>query len=255
MSSSRVWMMGSVALVAALAAVGVGLNGYRSSPRLPELPQPLTPATAATPGAASDPLAPRLFDRSAPIRVHVAGAVRRPGVYGLSAWARVEDALKKAGGAATGADLDAINLADRLRDGEQVRFPYRGRPEPLAVHPPTPAPLPVPATLGGQRAGRYPFAPAALPLAAAGRGSGGSGGAAAGSTAGGAGGLFPTPINLNTATREQLDQVPGIGPATAERIIAHREQHGPFQRPEDLLQVDGIGPGRFAQLRGVVGAP
>jgi competence protein ComEA len=105
-----------------------------------------------------DPNAPRLFDRSEPIRIHVAGAVRRPGVYSLPAWARVVDAVKKAGGATSEADLDAINLADHLQDAEQLRVPLKGRRGPLTAHQPTPEPPPLSPTAGGHGLGRYPFA-------------------------------------------------------------------------------------------------
>src|ERR671916_819100 len=127
------WIMGTLAATAAVAAVGVTGWGIRSTPGA------LTPRTETRPSAGrdEDPLAPRLFDQSGPIRVHVAGAVKKPGVYSLPAWARVIDAVKKAGGATASAALDRINLADPVRDGEQVRIPVRGRAERLEAHHPT----------------------------------------------------------------------------------------------------------------------
>ena len=130
--------------------------------------------------------------------VHVAGAVRRPGVYRLRAGARVGDAVERAGGARRRADLGAVNLAAELQDGRQVLVPLRVR--------------------GGVAA-------------------------AAGGTAPG------VPLDLNTATVEQLDELDGIGPATAQQIVAYREAHGGFGSVEELDQVPGIGETRLAALR------
>lgn len=146
------WLLGSLAVVAALAAATMTIIGYRTAP------PPGGPLATRVVTEDQDPNAPRLFDRSEPIRIHVAGAVRRPGVYSLPAWARVTDAVKKAGGGTPEADLDAINLADRLQDAEQLRVPIRGRRGPLTAHQPTPEPPPVPPTAGGHGIGRYPFA-------------------------------------------------------------------------------------------------
>jgi competence protein ComEA len=144
--------------------------------------------------------------------VHVAGAVRHPGVYRLSAGARIQDAVRRAGGATGAADVDAVNLAAKVADGQQVIVPRR-------------------ASAGGAAGG--------VPSAA-------SGGAAP------AGGPTAGPVNLNTATAEQLDTLDGVGPATAEKILDWRRQHGGFRTVEDLAQVPGIGPKRLAALRGKV---
>lgn len=228
-----VWALATVTAVAALLAVGVWLNGAHNTPR------PASPLTPVAPGNRpdADPLEPRLFGQNSTIRVHVAGAVKNPGVYSLPAWARVVDALKKAGGAASNADLDAINLADPIRDGEQIRFPIRGRPEALPAHQPTPMPPIVPPTVGGTGMGRYPF-------------SGGSHGHGSGKKASATG-----PVNLNSAGIEELQTLPGVGPATAGRIVQFRQEHGPFLRPEDLVNVKGIGQKRFERMRPLVAAP
>jgi len=132
--------------------------------------------------------------------VHVAGAVRRPGVYRLRAGARVADAVERAGGARRRADLGAVNLAAELQDGRQVLVPLRAK------------------------------------------------GGVAAATAGGA--TAPgVPLDLNTATVEQLDELDGIGPATAQQIVAYREAHGGFGSVEELDQVPGIGETRLAALR------
>jgi competence protein ComEA len=141
--------------------------------------------------------------------VHVAGAVRKPGVYRLADGARVQDAVRRAGGAARGADLGAVNLAARVADGQQVVVPRRG-----------------------------PGANAGAPAAAAGAGTGGGGAAAQG-----------PPISLSSATPEQLDTLDGVGPATAQKILDWRREHGGFRSVDDLGQVPGIGPKRLAALR------
>jgi competence protein ComEA len=137
------------------------------------------------------------------VLVDVAGAVHRPGVYRLPAGARVTDAVERAGGARHGADLSAINLAQRLEDGRQVLVPRRGAAGPAAV----------PGVPGG---------PASAPA---------------------------PPVDLNTATLEQLDTLDGVGPVTAQKILEYRQEHGGFGSVEELGQVTGIGPKRLAALR------
>jgi competence protein ComEA len=224
------WIMTALAGVSLLLAIAVGFNGYRNNPRPGNSPLAINPAVNAP--ADADPLAPRLgLDPARSIRVHVAGAVKRPGVYTLPAWCRVTDAVKKAGGPTADADTDAINMADFLRDGEQLRLPARGRPEALTSHLPTPEPPALPPTAGGRGLGRYPFAhreASAEP---------------------------DRSVVLNSATREQLDTLPGVGPGTADQIIAYRQEKGPFLQPEDLLNVRGIGPARYERLRDKITAP
>ena len=125
--------------------------------------------------------------------VHVAGAVRRPGVYRLPAGARVIDAVKRAGGLRAGAQQDSINLAARLADGQQVVVPMRG---------------------------------------------------AAGAAVPGEG-----PISLGTATADQLDEIEGIGPVTAQDIVKFRDQRGGLSSVEQLDQISGIGPATMEALR------
>jgi competence protein ComEA len=138
---------------------------------------------------------------SSRVTVHVAGAVRRPGVYRLASRARVVDAVRRAGGARRRADLSALNLAAKLEDGRQVVVPLRPR--------------------------------AGAPVAA--------GGGAASAPAG--------PIDINTATTEQLDELDGIGPGMAGSILEYREEHGGFGSVEELGEVPGIGEKRLAALR------
>ncbi|MFM8530057.1 MAG: helix-hairpin-helix domain-containing protein [Ilumatobacteraceae bacterium] len=138
------------------------------------------------------------------ITVHVAGPVTSPGVYRLAAGSRVVDAVRAAGGATTSAELDSVNLASLVEDGQQIYVPTFGERPP-----------------GG-----------------------------ASSTSPSAG--VRLPVDLNRATAEELDQLPGIGPTTAAAIVAHREEYGPFATTEGLLAVPGIGPAKLAALSGLI---
>ncbi|MCS6554072.1 ComEA family DNA-binding protein [Curtobacterium flaccumfaciens] len=178
-----------------------------------------SPSAGASAGAApSAPGAGRVV-------VHVLGAVRRSGVVELPASSRVGDALERAGGATDDADLDRLNLARVLTDGERLYVPRVGQQE-------------VPEALGPVADGA-----AAGPTAAAGAGAGSGGGAA------GTGGEESAVVDLNTADQAVLETLPGIGPGLAGRIIAWRDEHGRFTAVEDLLDVSGIGDVRFAELR------
>lgn len=153
------------------------------------------------------------------IAVHVAGAVARPGVYELEEGARVQDAVSAAGGATENAACDAVNLARVLADGEQVRIPTQEE-----------------------------AASGAAAASAAGQ-SGLGGNAATSGASGGVAAAAGGRVNINTATAAQLDELPGVGPATAAAIIAEREQGGPFATPEDLMRTSGIGEKKFAKLK------
>lgn len=157
------------------------------------------------------------------VKVHVAGAVVRPGVYELPSAARVVDAVKAAGGASTRADLERINLAQTLVDTEQVFIPSRSSPSPRVTTAPRLKPT------------RTSVAPSPVPV-------------------GSAPNVTTTPgatirVNINSATSDQLDTLPGVGPATAKAIISYRTRKGPFAKVEDLLNVPGIGPTKVAALR------
>jgi competence protein ComEA len=143
--------------------------------------------------------------------VHVVGQVRRPGVVVLTLGARVGDALTTVGGALPGADLRALNLARVLVDGEQVWVPKPGEAAP---------------------------APASAPGAA-------QGAAGAGTASHGAGGL----VNLNTTSAAVLEELPGVGPVLAQRIVDWRTEHGRFTSVDELAEVSGIGEKMFAALQ------
>jgi competence protein ComEA len=180
-----------VAYVALAVVIGVlGMRYLRSAPSSPA-------AAAAAPAHVAFASGGR---RSV---VHVAGAVRHPGVYSLAPGARVEDAVRRAGGPRRSANLDAVNLAARLADGQQIVVPSR---TPVAAPSDDPA--------------------AAVPPAA--------------------------PVSLGSATLEQLQTLDGVGPATAQKIVAYRSEHGGFRSVDDLDAIPGIGPARVEQLRDVV---
>jgi competence protein ComEA len=164
---------------------------------------------AADGGASGPPAAIRVEGDGADgsgagVVVHVAGAVREPGVYRLRAGARVDDAVGRAGGATSKADLSQVNLAAEVEDGRQVLVPERVTAAQAAA--------------GGGGTAAAPVAPG-------------------------------VPLNLNTATIEQLDELDGIGPATAQQILDYREAQGGFGSVDELNQVPGIGEKRMASLR------
>jgi competence protein ComEA len=135
--------------------------------------------------------------------VHVAGAVRRPGLYRIPEGSRVAVALARAGGPTRAAEVAAVNLAAPVEDGQQVVVPQRG------------------------------------PGGAAGTAAGGAGVAAAPGAK----------VSLAAATAEQLDELDGIGPTLAERIIEFRDEHGGFRSVDQLREVEGIGEKRFEALK------
>ncbi len=142
------------------------------------------------------------------VTVHVAGAVANPGVFVLGGDDRVIDAVEAAGGALAGADLSVVNLAAPLIDGSQIRIPLVGE---TIVAPLLP--------MGGSQPG----------------------GPGAEADAG-------TPVDLNRATGAELETLTGVGPATAEAILTWRTNNGPFVTAEQLLDVPGIGPAKFAAM-------
>lgn len=133
--------------------------------------------------------------------VHVAGAVREPGLYELSTGARVADAIAAAGGALRKADVDVVNLAQVVTDGMKIAVPRKG----VAI-------------AGSAEASSSSTESSAL-------------------------------VSINSAGLVELETLPGVGPVTAEAIMAHREEIGVFTSLEELLDVSGIGPATFAEIR------
>lgn len=152
------------------------------------------------------------------IVVYVNGAVKKPGVYRVPDDTRVYQLLERAGGFTEDADKSAVNLAGRLKDGQQLNFPscvetaqkgYRSASR---------------RSSSGKRSGAY---------------------REYGSSAADSG----TKINLNTATQEELESVKGIGPKMAASIVDYRRENGNFSRLEDLLLVKGIGTKKYEKIR------
>ena len=176
-----------------------------------------TPRTEPT-GAADQAGAEALGTTPTVLVIHVAGAVGRPGVVRVPSGSRTGDAVDAAGGTAADADLSAVNLAAPLQDGMMVIVPRIGE--------------------GTGTSGLV-----STPPAAAGTGSGGSRTGSAGSVPG-PGSL----VNINSASLQELDALPKVGPVIAQRIIDWRADHGKFSRPEDLDAVPGIGEAMLAAL-------
>ena len=149
------------------------------------------------------------------VLIDIKGAVKKPGIYQLQSGERIHDAVHKAGGFLEGADQTQVNLAQRVQDEMIIYIPKVGE-DPSAT-----------LSLGTD------------PLSVG----------SSGSSAGGQSGV----ININTATSEQLQELPGIGEAKALAIIEYREMNGPFQKPEDLQNVTGIGGKTFEKLKDKIG--
>ncbi len=167
----------------------------------------IPPETPVAEIACSQDATPTVTPTPAPLRVYVSGAVQSPGVYRLPPDSLVVDAIEKAGGESDEADLVAINLAHPLADGEQIYVPTR---EETTTSP-------------------APIVPAVKTIA---------GGASPNDA-------HSSPIDINTATEEELESLPGIGPAMAQRIIEGR----PYGAVEDLLNVKGIGEAKLDKMR------
>jgi len=165
---------------------------------------------------AGEPIVLQPAPTEAPIEVHVIGAVPRPGLYKFAMGARVQDAVDAAGGLLTGANEDAINLAALLEDGQQLDIPYKTGSEPADL---------------GTGSNDLP--------------STDSGPATSTSS-------NTELININTATLEELDSLPGIGPTTAQKIIDYRTANGPFSTIEDIANVSGIGPATFEEIKNLI---
>jgi competence protein ComEA len=186
-----VWVVASVLATLALVRVVGGAESASSGAS-----SPVRVDRRAAPPAGSG--------EAASTYVHVAGRVRRPGLYRLPAAARVAQAIERAGGPARGADVSAVNLAARVEDGQQIVLPRVGA------------------------------APAAS-------------GAAAG-TAGNAGAAAGAKLSLAQASQQQLEELDGIGPTLAERIIEYRDANGGFRSIGELKEIEGIGEKRFQSL-------
>ncbi|MBM3179668.1 MAG: ComEA family DNA-binding protein [Chloroflexi bacterium] len=156
----------------------------------------------------------------APLAVHVIGAVPRPGLYEFAEGARNQDAIDAAGGLLSSANVDAINLAALLTDGQQLNIPY--------LEGQAPAEESTSLELPGSSANNEISTPES-----------------SSSTDG-------ELININTATLEELDSLPGIGPTIAQRIIDYRNENGPFSTIEEIMDVSGVGPATFDEIENMI---
>jgi competence protein ComEA len=217
---------GAIAL-AAIAAIAVLVTVFtlmREQPapvmsaKLPPVDMAATASRGPSPGPSARP--------DQPVVVSVVGLVHTPGLVTLAPGARIADALKAAGGSTDGADTSGLNMARQVEDGEQIvvgMAPIKGQP----------------AVLGSS------VSPGSVSPGSAAPGP-------SGSTPRPGKGASTAPINLNTATVEQLDTLPGVGPVRAAAIVAWRRANGKFTSVDQLGEVDGIGPGRLEKLRPLV---
>ena len=239
------WRLGlrAAVLLGVLSLVAGGWFWWRVATAVPEV-APLSAVTeagtadagagaaageddTASPGSAGDGGQPgsggdATRDSGGSAVVHVAGAVKKAGVVKLPKGSRVHDAIAAAGGGTAAADLNRLNLASLLEDGQKIYVPRQGEPVQQEA-----------ASSGGQPAGSPPAGP---PPAGAGTAGPGSGASDGGSGPAGA------KVNLNTATADELDGLPRVGPVLAQRIVDWRAEHGNFKAVEELDAVDGVGP-------------
>jgi competence protein ComEA len=190
-----IWVVAAVlGVVALIRLTGSGEEGEAGEPVQIDRSEGAAAAGTAAPGAGA---------QKAKVYVHVAGAVRRPGLVEVPAGSRVAAAVARAGGPTRKADLSGVNLAAQAEDGQQVVVPAAG----------------------------------AVPGATAPAGTVGT---------------APTPgvkPSLGSATVEQLDEIDGIGPTLAERIVEYRTENGGFSSLDELQDVEGIGEKRLETLR------
>jgi competence protein ComEA len=165
-------------------------------------------------GPAGEPIALEPAPTEKPIAVHIIGAVPRPGLYQFPKGARVQDAIDAAGGLLADADDSSLNLASLLEDGQQLNIPFGAGAEPVFTTP-------------------IPSGEEVFPTQSSGESS-------------------ADLVDINNATLEELDALPGIGPTTAQKIIDYRTENGPFNQIEDIMNVSGIGPATFENIKDLI---
>jgi competence protein ComEA len=170
---------------------------------------------------AGEPILLQPAPTKAPIAVHIIGAVPRPGLYEFAEGARVQDAVEAAGGLLAEANSDVLNLAALLEDGQQLTIPYKDGSG-------------IPSKSGTLE---LPSSGIVFPTAVSESSSSN---------------LSADLVNINTASLEELNALPGIGPTIAQKIIDYREANGPFSTIEDIMNVSGIGPSTFEDLKDLI---
>ena len=204
-------VVGGIVSVVIVVAVGWWLLRSPAPPVETTIARADSASTSST--GVNAAVLPTMSSVPSAITVHVAGAVHKPGVYTLIATARVVDAVRAAGGATSGADLDLVNLAHPIYDSEHIYIPKRGQSTSvLPTHPRSPRPS------QQQNTTSQPT-------------------------------TRNTRVNINTANASELETLPGVGPSTAKAIIAYRNTVSPFVTPEDVMKVSGIGPAKFEAMQ------
>lgn len=188
-----------VLLLIALVAGGGALYGMQAQEDATTLDAATQPAASSGDDGTS---------QDGGLTVYVTGAVNQPGVVTVATGARVADAVNACGGLSPEADGEAINMAQAVKDGQQIRVPAKGAQK---------------AAANGATAAK-------------------AGGSANSADMGGL-------VNINTADEKALDTLPGVGPATAQKIIEYRENEGAFQSPEDIMKVRGIGKAKYEKMK------
>lgn len=156
--------------------------------------------------------------KNSKIVVYISGAVASPGVITIGGDKRLDDAIKMVGGLAKDADINRINLAMNLEDSQHYIIPYKGQDD-----------QGLEAGQSGQARGQV-------------SGSGGQvGGPGQGSS--------DSKININTADEKSMESIPGVGPATAKKIVDYRTKQGKFASIEDIKNVSGIGDKKFESMK------
>lgn len=202
--------LAGLVVVIVVTLAGAGLWYVRSLPRPVDIAATTAPSSAASaaPAVVSGSATPDASGSAQPatsVIVDVAGWVRKPGVYEFPAGARVIDAVEEAGGPREGAELELLNLAATLTDGQQILVPKEGQ-----------API--------------------VPVSGGTTGSGTTGGL----------------ININTADATAFEALNGIGEVLAGAIVQYREEHGAFTSVDQLEDVPGIGPATLEEIRSQV---
>ncbi|MGA9362390.1 MAG: ComEA family DNA-binding protein [Mycobacterium sp.] len=217
----------ALAVVAALAVLITVFTLVRDRPapvmsaKLPQVER----AASASPRSSAGPGAGQPASPDRPVVVSVVGLVHTPGLVTLAPGARIADAVQAAGGAMDGADTIGLNMARPVGDGEQIVVgiaPISGQPAVLG------------SSVGSGSAPASGSPPGAGPAPGSTKPKGGA------------------VVDLNAATVEQLDALPGVGPVTAAAIVAWRQTHGRFTSVDQLADVDGIGSARLDKLRPLV---
>jgi competence protein ComEA len=223
-----VWVTASPPANAVLIVTGEDQQTQNSSPMGSSEPAGRPTPAPTTPHAQAEetaPAAPHVEATPTPatLAAYVSGAVLRPGVYQLPVGSRVADAVQAAGGPQPDADLERINLAARVADEDHIVVPRMGE-APVV-------PAQTSAEQGNNRA--HPTAPPTPIRHPA-----------------------PTPgtnkVNINTAPAGELETLPGVGPALAQRIVQYRQVHGPFATVDDLKRVRGIGNLTFERIKHLI---